>query len=191
MDNPNDKFLLLTFLYRPAHSMRQLLNSRKGHGTALLVAAIFGIIQLSRLLPLPAKSKPEELLLSLVLYGACGIAGLFLFGWLVRNFGRWFGAETEQYRVRTALGLGVLPWTIVFAALLLALHYGLDTKLIADKYFPVFLGAFVYGFCILLLSLTAGLRLGIIKTFLCIIVTTLFGLIPIVYITMALANYLN
>jgi hypothetical protein len=189
MDNSNDKFLLLAFLYRPAHSMRQLLDSGRGHGTALLVATLFGIMQISRVLPIPVKSEPEELLLYLALYVSCGIAGLFLFGWLVRNFGRWFGAETEQRRVRTALGLGMLPWTLLFAALLLAQYCGLDTELI--EYFPVFLGTFIYGFCILLLSLTAGLRLGIIKTFLCIIVTTLFGLIPLVYITIVLVNYLN
>ncbi len=191
MDNPNAKPSLLTFLYRPAYSMRQFLDSGRGHGTALLVAVIFGIIQFSRLLPLPAKSKPEELLLYLALYGACGIVSLFLFGWLMRNFGRWFGAETEQRRVRTALGLGLLPWTVLFAILFLMLYYGINPKLIATEYFPVFLGVFVYGFCILLLSLTAALRLGVITTFLCIVVTIIFGVIPLMLLAQVLVSYLK
>ena len=189
MDNPNAKFSFLTFLYRPAHSMRQLLDSGRGHTFALLIAAFFGIVQFSRLLPV--KSKPEELMLYLALCGFCGVVLLFLFGWLIRNFGRWFDASTEQRKVRTALGFGILPWTVLFAILFLMLHYGLNPKLIATKYFSVFLGAFVYGFCILLLSLTAALRLGVVKTFLCIVVTLLFSIFPLTLLAQVLVSYLK
>ncbi len=189
MDNPNAKSPLLTFLYRPAHSMRQLLDSRRGHGVALFVAATFGIIQFGRLLQI--KSKPEELLLHLALCGICGIALLFLFGWLIGNFGRWFDAKTEQRRVRTALGLGILPWTVLFTVLFIMIHYGLNPELIETKYFPFVLGVFVYGFCILLLSLTAALRLSVIKTFLCIVVTILFSIFPLTFLAQIMASYLK
>lgn len=187
MSNPDFKSFLLTFWYRPAYSMRHLLEAYKGHVFALIVSAILGVTQFGRLIPI--KTKSEELPLYLALCGACGIAGLFLFAWVVRNFGRWFGSEAELYRVRTALGFGVLPWTILFTVLSLLLSYGLDPKLVAKQYFPFLLGAFVYGFCVLILSLTAGLRLGIIKTFLCIVVTVLFGVIPLAFLVQLLVNF--
>ena len=187
MSNSNSKSFLLTFWYRPAYSMQRLLDARKGHIIALIIAAILGSTQFGRLRP----EKFEAPLLHLTLCGLCGIVSLFLLGWLVRNFGRWFGAETEPVRVRTALGFGVLPWTILFAVLSLMLSYGLDPNLIAGEYFPILLGAFIYGFCILLLSLTVGLRIGIVKTFLCIVVTFLFGLFPLMLLMQVLVKYLS
>ncbi|MGK0309659.1 MAG: hypothetical protein ACJAYS_000481 [Lentimonas sp.] len=187
MSNQSSKSFLLTFWYRPASSMRQLLDSRKGHTVAIAVAVIFCMLQFSRSLP----RKSEDILLHFLLCGLGGIVSLFLFGWLIRNFGRWFGADAEQRRVRTALGLGILPWTILFTFLFLMLNYGLNPKLIETQYFPVFLGAFVYGFCILLLSLTAALRVGVIKTFLCIVVTILFSVFPLTLLAQVLAHYLK
>ena len=169
--------------------MRHLLEAHKGHLVALIVSAILGITQFSRLIP--AKTKSEELLLYLALCGVCGIAVLFLLALLMRNFGRWFGSEAELYRVRTALGFGVLPWTILFTVLSFLLNYGLDPNLVAKQYFPIVLGAFVYGFCVLLLSLTAGLRLGIIKTFLCIVITISFCVVPLTFLVQYLVNFLE
>ena len=183
----NSKSFLLTFWYRPAYSTRQLLIFHQGHISAMLVAAVMGMVQFSRLLPVPS----ENLWVHLLLYGFGGIVGLFLFGWLVCNFGRWFGAEAEQRAVRTALGLGILPWTIIFGILLLMLNLGFDPESIAEKYFPFVLGAFIYGFCILLLSLTVALRLSIIRTFLCMVFTCLLSFFPLTLLAQFLSEYLN
>ena len=180
-------FFLLTFWYRPAYSMRQLLDSRQGHAAALVIAALFGIIQLSRLFSV----KSEKIAWYLVICGFCGIAALYLFGWLIHNFGRWFGVDAQQREVRIAFGLGILPWTIIFAVIFVMLSLGLEPELIAAKYFPIVLGAYIYGFCILLLSLTAALRLSVIKTFLCLTVTILFSLFPLTLLAQFLAGYLS
>ena len=178
---------LLKFWYRPVSSMRQLLDLQQGHSLALVVAALFGMVHFSRLFA----GTFEISMRYFAFHGLAGIVCLFLFGWLIRNLSRWFSVEAKQREVRTALGLGILPWTILFAILLLMLNLGLDPEFIVTKYFPVFLGAFVYGFCILLLSLTAALRLSVIKTFLCTVVTILFILFPLTLLAQVLVNYLK
>lgn len=176
---------LLTFWFRPARSMRDLLDLQQGHSTALAVAALFGIVQLARLFPVTS----DVLIRHGVLYGLIGVAGLFLFGWLLRNFGRWFGVDVQQREVRTALGLGILPWTILFTGLSLMLASGVSPEFIAVRY-SIVLVALIYGFYILLFSLTAALHLSLIKTFLCLTITSLFSFFPLTLLAQLLISYL-
>jgi len=187
MSIPNYKPFLLTFWYQPARSMRQLLDSKRGHIYALAIAAFFGVIQLSRLFPVTS----EALAGYLVACGLVGIACLFLFSWLICNFGRWFGIEAIQREVRTALALGILPWLIIFGILSLLLYSGLSPESITATYFPVVLGAFIYGFYILLFSLKAALRVGMITTFLCLIVTLALSIFPLVFSVQFLSRYIR
>lgn len=183
----SSKSFLLTFWYKPARSMRQLLDLRRGHFYALAIAAFFGVIQFSRLLPVAS----DALEWYLACCGLMGIACLFLFSWLICNFGRLFGVEAIQREVRTALALGILPWTIIFAILSLLLHAGFSSELIFADYLSVVLGAFIYGFYILLFSLKAALRVGLITTFLSLIVTTALSFFPLALLVQFLARYLN
>lgn len=187
MSIPNYKPFLLTFWYSPARSMRRLLDLNRGHFYALAIAAFFGVIQFGRLLPV----KLEALPLYLSLCGLGGIACLFLFSWLVCNFGRWFGVEAIQREVRTALAMGILPWTLIFGILSIILHLGYSPESIVADYFPVVLGVFIYGFYILLFSLKAALRVGVITTFLCLIVATALSFFPLALLAQFLASYLN
>ncbi len=187
MSIPNYKPFLLTFWYKPARSMRQLLDLGRGHFYAIAIAAFFGVIQFSRLFPVTS----EALVLSLTAYGLVGIAFLFLLSWLICNFGRWFGVEAIQREVRTALALGILPWTMIFAIVSLLLHLGFSSESIVADYFPVVLGTFIYGFYILLFSLKAALRVGMITTLLCLIVTTALSFFPLLLLVQFLARYLD
>ena len=183
----SSKFLLFTFWYKPAQSVRQLLDLQQGHSPALVVAALFGMIQLGRLFPVSS----EVLIVYLAFYSLAGVACLFLFGWLARNCGRLFGVDARQHELRTALGLGLLPWTILFGSLLLALSAGLSSESIAARYSSIMLVALIYGFYILLLSLKAALRLSVIKTFLCLILTIVFSFFPLTLLAQLLSGYLN
>ena len=181
------KHLLSTFWYKPAWSVRQLLDLQQGHSSALFVAALFGMIQLGRLFPVSS----EVLIVYLAFYGLAGVGFLFLFGWLVRNFGRFFGVDARQREVRTALGLGLLPWTILFGSLLLALSSGLSSESIAARYSSIVLVVLIYGFYVLLLSLKAALHLSVIKTFLCLILTVVFSFFPLTLLAQLLSSHLK
>ncbi len=166
--------------------MRQLLDLEKGHSIALAIAALFGMTQFARFFSM----EPETLIRYGILSGLVGVAGLFLFSWLIRNFGRFFGADARQREVRTALGLGMLPWTILFAGLSLVLVSGLSPESVATQYGPIALVVLIYGFYTILLSLTAALHLSLIKTFLCLVVTILFGFFPLAILAQQLISYL-
>jgi len=168
-------FCPLGILYRPKQTVRGLLDELRGHESALALAAVFGALQVVTRLPAEDAGSPWLLLGGSALLG---VAALFLFGWLLRNFGRWFGGETSLVETRTALGLGLFPWVLVFAAFALALSVSGDIETLSG-FFPIFFAGFIYGFIILLLSVSAALRLGVLKSFLCLTVTFLVSLFPL------------
>ena len=163
--------------------MRAILDAGQGHSTAVLIAAFFGAVQSGRVSLEQAESGP----LPFVLGGLAGVVGLYLFGWLTRNFGRWFGAEAAQHDTRTAIGLGLLPWTLLSMVLSFMLGAELNPEVIVS-YAPVFFVVFVYGYVIILLALSAALRLSALKTFLCLVVTVLVSLFPLTLLAQLLVN---
>jgi hypothetical protein len=163
----------LTIWYHPARTVRSLNDSGHGHGLALVVAALFGFIQASPLFLSQSEGGVEYFLAGAVF----GLSGLYLFSWLMRNFGRWFGAQAQVREVRTGLGLSLMPWLVLFAVLFW-LRQTLGPEALEPFYWLFFLG-FVYGYTIILLSLAAALRLSVLKTFLCLIVTFVVSLFPL------------
>ncbi len=174
---------LLTLWYKPASSMRALLDSGNGHFSAVMIAAFFGAVQSGQTVHAEAESGP----LPFVFGGFAGVIGLYLFGWLTRNFGRWFGAQATQQDARTALGFGLLPWTVLSVVLSFMVGAQIDPEVIVS-YAPVFFVIFVYGYVIILLSLSAALRLSALKTFLCLVVTVVVSLFPLTLLAQLLAN---
>ena len=141
----------------------------------MTIAACFGLVQAWPSYAAREASGPGLLLLG----AAAALAGLFLFSWLLRNFSRWFGATSRLAEVRTALGWGLLPWTLLFG-LLLAFISAQDDD--ARQLFPLFFGALLYGFIILLLTLATALRLSLLKTFFCLLITFLVSIFPLTFI---------
>ena len=154
--------------------MRAILDEGQRHASAVMIAAFFGAVQSGHAAHAEAESGP----LPFVLGAMAGVVGLYLFGWLTRNFGRWFGAESAQRDTRTALGLGLLPWTLLSIVLSFMVGAEMDAEVIVS-YAPVFFAVFVYGYVIILLALSAALRLSALKTFLCLVVTVLVSLFPL------------
>ncbi|MFT4900969.1 MAG: hypothetical protein ACI81V_000236 [Lentimonas sp.] len=167
----------LKFWYQPGAVLTALLAARSGHKLALCVGAFFGWVQ-----ALPYYLKTEDggglLLLAAPVLGLCGV---YFFSWLLRNFSRWFGGQAELFEVRTALGLGLLPWTLVFI-LLMPLMGHLDPVNGLGQLYWLFFAGFLYGYVVLLLSLSAALRLSPLKTFFCLVVTVLVSLFPLSWV---------
>lgn len=173
MSEATNSLYPLTIWYQPARTVRSLADSGRGHGLALVVAALFGFVQAS-----PVYLSQSEGGVEYFLAGAAfGLFGLYLFSWLLRNFGRWFGGQAKVREVRTGLGLSLMPWLVLFAVLFW-LRQSLGPETLESFYWLFFLG-FVYGYTIILLSLAAALRLSVLKTFLCVMVTIIVSLFPL------------
>jgi hypothetical protein len=164
----------LKFWYRPAAVVCSLVEAQRGQGGAVLIGVMFGLVQSLRVY-LASEVPTVTTLLTGALGGALGVA---LFGWLLRNFSRWFGGQTTLKNARTGLGFGLLPWTILFTVFLLISELSQSLEVVGN-YFPLFFLFFIYGYYVLLMSLSAALNLSVLKTFLCLVVTVIVSLFPL------------
>ena len=172
---------LITLWYKPGRTLQGLIASGKGRTEALCIAGLFGLVQVW-----PAYAAQAGASFGVLLLGGLGaVAGLYLFSWLLRNFGLWFGGEATLAEVRTALGWGLLPWSLSFG-LLLALITATDAD--ARQMFPLFFAAILYGFVILLSALSTGLRLSPMKAFFCLLLTFLVSIFPITLVLQQCSN---
>jgi hypothetical protein len=184
MTEPTKLPYVLTLWYKPRQTMQGLIENGAGHRLALVVAIFFGIVQAGRF----DIANGEGSIGYYAVGSLAGLLGLYLFGWLLRNFGRWFGGQATLHEVRVALGLGLAPWLFLFLALIVALGVGVEPSL--NSYWIFFVG-FLYGYVILLLSLATALRLSVLKTFLCLIVTFLVSLFPLTLLIQILASVVH
>lgn len=174
MTERTNPLYVLTLWYKPGQTMQGLIESGRGHRLALAVAVVFGFVQAARFYI----ANPDAGYGYYAVGSLAGLAGLYLFAWLLRNFGRWFGGQATLREVRVAVGLGLFPWLFLFLALVFVLEESADAASLANYYWLFFLGL-LYGYVILLLSLATALRLSVLKTFLCLIVTGLVSLFPL------------
>ena len=177
---------LLRLWYKPGSSMQGLIAQGQGQRLALVVAACFGAIQLLPWL----SAEPSRPWWVLPLAAGLAIAGVSWLAWLLRNFGRWFGAAAHLHELRTALGVALLPWTLVFS-LLFVLTQTAPAAESVQAWFPWFLAGFVYGFVILLLSLRAVLQVSALKTFLCLAIALAVSIFPFTLLAQGLVQALH
>lgn len=175
MSESNSPSPLITLWYKPGQTLQGLIENGAGHRVALIVAALFGFVQAWPHFVSRESDNPGTLIVGML----AGLLGVYFFGWLLRNFGRWFGSEAEQVQVRTALGWGLLPTSILLALLILCITV---VSVGPQMIFPVFFGVILYGFVILLSALSAALRISFMKTFFCLILTFLVSIFPITLI---------
>lgn len=181
MTDERNPLYVLKLWYKPGQTMQGLIQSGRGHSAALLIAAVFGLVQGARFYLTADGAGLEYYLVGAV----AGVTGLFLFSFLLRNFGRWFGGRAALKSVRIALGHALLPWTVLFGALVWALQ-AIDAAVVVQYYWLFFIG-FVYGYVVLLLSLASALGISALKMFLCLIVTALVSLFPLTMLIQLLA----
>lgn len=166
---------LITLWYKPGQTLQGLIASGKGRTEALIISVLFGLVNVG-----PAYSASDEAPVAMLLAaGLTALVGLFFFSWLLRNFGRWFGAAASLAEVRLALGWGLLPWAVCLGLLFVGIAAGgADPR----QMFPFFFAVLVYGFVVLLLALSVALRLSPMKTFFCLLFTFFVSIFPLTFI---------
>ena len=167
----------LSLWYNPGRFLQGLIQNEEGQLGAVLIAACFGLVQ--SFAQFRAMEDPSP---GILIRGAVfGLVFLYLVAWLMRNFGRWFGAQANIADIRLALGWGLLPWLITFCLLGWLSVRVVNPADMKDVYL-YFFGLFVYGYVILLLGIRSALGISLWKSFLCLIVTTLISLFPLTLI---------
>lgn len=185
-------FQYLQIFYRPGLYIEEMLSEAKTHTLALRVAFLFSALQSIPIIMstalLGSESAPEGISggglipLKVIIGGILGLGVFYIFSLALKTFGRWFGANVEAKEVRTGLGLGLIPWTVLFLVFFVSMAV-VDPRLIINQFFPVFFVGFIYGFTILLIALSKTLKIGFLKTFLLFILayaTTFFPLLTLV-----------
>jgi hypothetical protein len=70
-----------------------------------------------------------------------------------------------------------MPWLALFGVLFwMRQSFGPE---ILQSYYWLFFVGFVYGYVVILMSLSAALRLSVLKTFFCLIITCIVSLFPL------------
>jgi len=175
MTESNSSSPWLTLWYKPGRTLQGLIATGKGRTEAIVFSVFFGLVNVW-----PAYSASDEAPAAMLFAaGLVALAGLFFFSWLLRNFGRWFGASASLAAVRLALGWGLLPWAVCLGLLFVGIDAGGADP---QQMFPFFFAVLVYGFVILLLALSAALRLPPMKTFFCLIFTFFVSIFPLTFI---------
>jgi hypothetical protein len=182
MTERSNSLFALKLWYKPRKAMQGLIEAKRGHGAAMAVSVLFGLAQIWPM----AVAEPARQIDLYAVGASAGLSAFFLFGWLLRNFGRWFGGRAQVREVRTAFGLGLLPWLVLFVVLGAAIRMTGDSPEFAGLFW-VFFAGLVYGYGVLLLSLSAALRISVWKTFFCLVVTSLVSIFPLTLLLQILA----
>lgn len=185
-------FQYLQIFYRPGLFIEEVLSQTKIHTFALRVAFLFSALQSIPIVMSTGLIDPESgaegmtggglIPLKVIIGGILGLGVFYIFALALKTFGRWFGAKVESKEVRTGLGIGLIPWTVLFLVFFVSMAL-VDPRLIISKFFPFFFVGFIYGFTILLIALSKTLKIGFLKTFLLFILayaTTFFPLLTLV-----------
>lgn len=184
-DKTNSLHPLLTLWYQPGRTVERVTSAGQGHGLAVVIAAMFGVTVAGSVF-----ARLEDLAFGpFALVGAIlGTVFLYFVAMLARNFSRWFGGSAELKPVRTALGLALLPWTLLSVWLLGVLLSGQDASQ-AQVLFPVYMGLFIYGYVILLLSMTAALKVTVLKTFGTLAITAVIAFFTLNLVASLVLNF--
>ena len=185
-------FSYLKIFYKPGICIQEAIENERSHSFAILVVFLFSAIQslpywMSQMIGSETVPANNTIPFKVIAGGVIGLGIFYLFAFFLRNFGRWFGAQASLNAIRVGLGIGLIPWTLLFAIFFLAMG-ALGPKLVLQQ-FPLFFIGFVYGFTILLIALSKVFNVGTLKSFFILIFTFFVTLWPMNQIfKMLLAN---
>ena len=140
-------FQYLQIFYRPGLFIEEIVHQAKTHTFALRVAFLFSALQSIPIIMstglIDTKSGAEGISgggfipLKVIIGGILGLGIFYIFALALKTFGRWFGAKVESKAVRTALGVGIIPWTVLFLIFFVSITL-VDPRLILSQFFPFF-----------------------------------------------------
>ena len=172
----------LRFWWQPRQVFRELLPMAYAHNLAVIITLLFALLQ-----AYPRAIHSENPSISFLAAAFFGLALLYGYGFLLRNFARWMGGHAPLSAIRIAIGLGLAPWTVLFA---LALIFK-STLQIAESMNWILGGlfmGFVYGFVCLLLLIADVLKLTYLRTFAVMVIAFLVALFPSIALLQLILN---
>ena len=163
-------------LYRPGAVIEELPLNTKDRNFALRVAYLFFMVQSFPFVLnynlFGINSVPLEVLLG----GLIGMGVFYLLSLAIMVFSRWFGADAQLLQIQSALGLGLLPWTLLFIVIYILLT-------LAPAVAPfLFLLGLIYGFTILLIALNKVLKISVLKTYLTFFISVAAVFFPLLMV---------
>lgn len=152
------------------------------HNLAVAITVLFALVQVY-----PRAVLADNLIVSLLLAAFLGVVLLYGYGFLVRNFSRWMGGHAPLSAIRTAIGLGLAPWTVLFA---LALIFQSSLQAVGSMSWVLggLFSGFVYGFVCLLLLIADVLKLSYLRTLAVMVIAFLVALFPSIALLQLLLN---
>ena len=180
----------LQIFYKPGIFIEAMIQDHSAHKKALSIAFFFSCLQSFPILIqgifFSANNPNADSFIGLkvLIGGGLGLGLFYLFAYMLRNFSRVLRAEAELKQIRTALGLSLLPWTVLFFVLFLMIAFVGPAAVY--NLFPVFFFGIVYGFTIILISVSRTLKIGSLKAFFLILFTTAVTLFPAIFIAQRL-----
>ena len=152
------------------------------HNLAVAITVLFALVQVY-----PRAALADNLIMSLLLAAFLGVVLLYGYGFLVRNFSRWMGGHAPLSAIRTAIGLGLAPWTVLFA---LALIFQSSLQAVGSMSWVLggLFSGFVYGFVCLLLLIADVLKLSYLRTLAVMVIAFLVALFPSIALLQLLLN---
>tara|TARA_X000000368_G_scaffold392871_1_gene358090 strand:- start:1066 stop:1599 length:534 start_codon:yes stop_codon:yes gene_type:complete len=149
----------LEIFYRPGDLILELTLDTKTRNFALRVAYLFFMVQSFPFVLNYNLFGIDSVPLEVLMGGLIGMGIFYLFSLAIKVFSKWFRAEVDLVEIQSALGIGLLPWTVLFIILYVLIS-------LAPSIAPLlFLVGLVYGFTILLIALNKVLRIGFLKTY--------------------------
>ena len=183
MSDSSAQTYLFKVWFTPGTVVRALIDKQEGHTLATITALLFGLFN-----TMPYYFSSEDFSPAILGFGAfIGLFGLYLFSWLLRNFARWFGSKAKFFEVRIALGWALIPWLLLFGALTILLVKGVGAEQMKSLSAFLFL-FFIYGYVVILQAVASALRLPVLKAFLCLVVTCIVSLFPIILLVQFVAQ---
>ena len=152
------------------------------HNLAVAITVLFALVQVY-----PRAVLADNLIVSLLMAAFLGVVLLYGYGFLVRNFSRWMGGHAPLSAIRTAIGLGLAPWTVLFA---LALIFQSSLQAVGSMSWVLggLFSGFVYGFVCLLLLIADVLKLSYLRTLAVMVIAFLVALFPSIALLQLLLN---
>lgn len=166
----------LQILYRPGALIEELPLNTKNRNFALRVAYFFFMVQSFPFVLNYNLFGIDSVPLEVLLGGLIGMGVFYLLSLAIKVFSRWFGADAELTQIQSALGLGLLPWTVLFIIIYLLIY-------LAPAVAPfLFLLGLIYGFTILLIALNKVLKISVLKTYLTFFISVAAVFFPLLMV---------
>tara|TARA_B100001769_G_scaffold250899_1_gene224179 strand:- start:192 stop:755 length:564 start_codon:yes stop_codon:yes gene_type:complete len=176
----------IQIFYKPGIFVEEMIQDPSAHKKALSIAFLFSCLQSFPFLMQGVSHSANEsnsdgfIGLKVLIGGCIGLGIFYLYSILLRNFARVLRTEAELNKIRTALGLALLPWTVLFFVFFMLM--AIVGPSVVYNLFPIFFFGIIYGYTVLLISVSRTLKIGSLKAFFLLTFTKIVILFPVIFL---------